>query len=88
MGFEFDSEKSKSNNQKHGIDFVEAQRMWESPILELHSKNEAEPRLLVIGIIDDVHWTAIVTYRGESTRIISVRRSRDEEKEIYRRNYR
>ena len=86
MGFEFDSDKSKTNKKKHAIDFIEAQRLWENPTLELSSKNPSEPRKLVIGIIDGIHWTAIITPRGNNTRIISVRRSRDEEKKIYRQN--
>ncbi|MBE3065437.1 MAG: BrnT family toxin [Spirochaetes bacterium] len=31
MEFEFDSLKSDSNARKHGIDFVEAQRIWHDP---------------------------------------------------------
>jgi len=88
MVFEFDSAKSRANKKKHGIDFNEAQELWNSPTLELISKNQTELRRLVIGVIGKSHWTAIITYRGDSIRIISVRRSRDEEKEVYSRHYR
>jgi hypothetical protein len=44
MAFEFDSEKSKSNSDKHGIDFTQAERLWENPKLELLSKNPSEVR--------------------------------------------
>jgi len=82
--FEFDEKKSKANKDKHGIDFVRAQALWDDPdILEIPAETEDEPRYLLIGKIDKRHWSAIVTYREESIRIISVRRSRKEEVELY-----
>ena len=83
MKFEFDQNKSASNKLKHGIDFVEAQALWKSPNIELRSRNPGEPRLLVIGKIHDKFWTVIITRRQGAIRIISVRRSRDEEKHLY-----
>ncbi len=84
MPFEFDSQKSDSNREKHGIDFDEAQRLWNDELhLEIPAKNLDEPRFLVIGKITGKHWSAVITYRGENIRIISVRRSRDEEIELY-----
>ena len=82
--FEFDSRKSNSNLTKHGIDFVEAQLLWLDPdLLEVPAKTIDEPRYLIVGKILDKHWSAIFTYRDENIRIISVRRARDEEIEIY-----
>jgi len=84
MEFEFDAEKSKSNKQKHGIDFYEAQALWDDPgLIEIPVKTSDEPRLLVIGKIAGKHWSGVITYRGERIRIISVRRSRQEEVDIY-----
>lgn len=84
MEFEFDVAKSESNKIKHGIDFVAAQALWDDPfVLEFPSKHEDENRFLVIGLIGLKHYTAIVTYRGETLRIISVRRSRREEVAVY-----
>ena len=78
--FEFDAEKSESNRAKHGIDFVEAQRLWNDPmLLEIPAKTDDELRFLVIGKIDPRHWSAVITYRGGNIRLISVRRSRTEE---------
>jgi hypothetical protein len=51
--------------------------------LEIAAKIQDEPRFLVIGVIDSKHWSAVITYRNENIRIISVRRSRDEEIELY-----
>ena len=82
--FEFDERKSLSNKAKHGIDFVEAQELWDDiDLLDIPARTEDEPRSVVIGRIEDKHWSAIITYRGDKIRIISVRRSRTEEKELY-----
>ena len=84
MNFEFDPEKSAANKQKHGIDFNEAQALWDDPdVIEIPAKTTDEPRFLIIGTIDGKHWSGIITYRGEYVRIISVRRSRSEEVAIY-----
>lgn len=84
MEFEFDPKKSKSNEQKHGIDFIAAQSLWGDPdLLEIPVQTIDEPRCLVIGVIEGKHWSAVITCRGKKTRIISVRRSRTEEREIY-----
>ena len=82
--FEFDKRKSQINKNKHGIDFIEAQVLWEDTNrIEIPAKTIDEERYLLIGKISDKCWSAIVTYRGEKVRIISVRRSRKEEVEIY-----
>ena len=84
MDFEFDPSKSAVNLEKHGIDFVGAQALWSDPDrLEVPARSFGELRTQVIGRIDDVVWSAFVTIRGDRTRIISVRRARDEEKAAY-----
>lgn len=82
--FEFDEAKSSANKAKHGIDFVEAQALWfDSDLLEVPARSDAEARSLIIGLIGDRHWSAIVTYRGETIRLISVRRARAREVQAY-----
>ncbi len=84
MDFEFDPDKSVSNKQKHGIDFNEASELWDDPdVIEIPVKVSDEPRFLVVGKISEKHWSAIITYRSDKVRIISVRRSRKEEVDIY-----
>ena len=84
MDFDFDPEKSVSNKEKHGIDFVDAQVLWDDPdLVEVPARGVDEPRFLVVGRIAGKHWSGIITYREECIRIISVRRSRAEEVEIY-----
>jgi uncharacterized DUF497 family protein len=83
-GFEFDEIKSLSNKDKHGIDFGEAQRLWEDENrIVIPSRNLDEPRFLIIGKIEEKYWSAIYTMRQDKIRMISVRRSRNEEIETY-----
>ena len=84
MEFEFDKNKNESNKQKHSIDFNEAKELWEdSDYVEIPVKTSDEPRFLIIGKIAEKYWTGVITYRSENIRIISVRRSRKEEIDIY-----
>jgi uncharacterized DUF497 family protein len=84
MECEFDTNKSATNKRKHGIDFVEAQALWDdADLIEIPARTEDEPRSLMVGLIVGKHWSCVITYRGERIRIISVRRSRKEEVEIY-----
>ena len=84
MVFEFDQNKSDSNKHKHGIDFYEAQKLWnDSNFIEIPVKTSDESRFLVVGKISGKHWSGIITYRNEKIRIISIRRSRKEEIDIY-----
>ncbi len=71
MMFEFDEAKSRSNRIKHGIDFVEAQRLWvDAELVEIPARTQDEQRFLLIGRIDHKHWSAVVNYRGSNIRII------------------
>ena len=84
MGFEYDQEKNTENRRKHGIDFEQAQSLWSDPmVVEIPARVTDEPRWVVIGMISSRHWSAVITRRGENIRLISVRRSRDEEVAIY-----
>jgi uncharacterized DUF497 family protein len=84
MKFEFDPNKSLSNFSKHGIDFDVAQNLWNDPdLLEIPARTTDEPRYFVIGKFDGKHWSAVITYRKNTIRLISVRRSRPEEIELY-----
>lgn len=84
MAFEFDESKSRANKSKHGIDFKEAQALWDDAMLvEITARTQDEPRFLVVGRIGEKHYSAVITYRGERIRIISVRRARTEEVALY-----
>lgn len=84
MEFEFDPAKSRNNEAKHGISFEEAQDLWSDPqLIEIPARTTDEVRHFVIGSIGKKLWSAVITYRGQRIRIISVRRSRESEKKLY-----
>ncbi len=84
MEFEFDPVKSAANKDKHGIDFAEAQALWQdNGLADAPVVSDGEPRFLVIGRIDGRYWTAVCTLRGKVVRIISVRRARNTEVKFY-----
>jgi uncharacterized DUF497 family protein len=84
LRFVFDEAKSTLNEEKHGIDFIEAQVLWEDPDrLEIPAMTKGEPRHAIIGKIGQKEWTAIITYRGDAIRIISVRRAHEKEAKCY-----
>jgi uncharacterized DUF497 family protein len=82
--FEYDPDKSAANRDKHGIDFDEAQALWDDPyLIEAPANVTDEPRFLAVGMIGARHWTAVYTYRSDWVRIISVRRARKQEIDHY-----
>jgi len=84
MNFEYDPIKSETNKNKHGIDFENAQSLWsDQNRVEIETYSTIEPRTMVIGKIQNKHWSAIITYRGQTVRIISVRCSRKNEVKLY-----
>jgi uncharacterized DUF497 family protein len=84
MTFEWDDEKSRSNQAKHGIDFDAARALWDDGNrVEIQSPYPLESRSILIGKLDKKLWTAIFTRRGSALRIISVRRSRKREANLY-----
>lgn len=85
--FEYDPNKSQSNKQKHGIDFEEAQQLWKDHNLIIFNvQTEPESRQLAIAKLNNKHWSAIFTLRGNNIRLISVRRARKKEIELYEEN--
>lgn len=84
MEFEFDQNKSQTNQSKHGIDFEEAKQLWlDSDRIEIPARTIDEPRFLIIAKLNGKFWSRIFAIRNKAIRIISVRRSRKKEIEIY-----
>ena len=84
MNYEYDPDKSRRNREKHGIDFEQAQALWDDPdLLEIPARTVDEARFLVVGRIGARHWSAVITYRDGRVRLISVRRARKEEVALY-----
>lgn len=84
MEFEWDIVKSEKNRVKHGIDFETAKNIWfDEYRIEIHAPHPVENRSILIGKLNKKLWTAVYTLRGDNIRIVSVRRSRGKEKELY-----
>ena len=84
MKFEYDRRKSHANKRKHGIDFEEAQLLWEDPNrLEVPARTEDEKRFVLTGRISETSWSAVFTIRADRIRIISVRHARRKEVRAY-----
>jgi uncharacterized DUF497 family protein len=84
MIFEYDKQKSSSNKLKHGVDFEEIQEVWKDERqVHVPARQAEESRFLVIGKFKDKLWSCVITYRGTNVRIISARRSRADEEELY-----
>jgi len=84
MNFEYDQRKSNSNKDKHGIDFTEAQALWnDDEKIIFPARSIEEERYILIGKIKNKRWSAFFTMRKEKIRLISVRRSRKEEEKLY-----
>lgn len=75
--FEWDREKAKANNHKHGVAFDEAQTVFSDDLSlskpdDLHS--DEEERSLIIGMSNQGRLLVVVyTERGQSIRLISAR---------------
>ena len=87
MRFEFDPKKSRINERKHGIDFEQAQLLClDTKARTFNLAYEPESRYLRIAKLTEDSTeicSAIFTLRGESIRLISVRRARKKEKATY-----
>ncbi len=84
MNFEWDEKKNQSNKRKHGIDFEEARSLWlDENRVEIQAPHPLEERSIVIAEYRNKLWTAIYTMRGQTYRMISVRRAREKEAALY-----
>ena len=84
MEFEFDPQKSTANQEKHGIDFVLAQQLWVDPdAIGFPAKSEDEERFALLAKFQRRLWIAFYTLRANRIRLISVRRARPTEEELY-----
>jgi uncharacterized DUF497 family protein len=88
MEFEWHEAKRIANLAKHGLDFQDADLVFEA----IHFAEPArsvgdELRFAVIGPYDGRLVAVICTMRGDSVRIISMRRARQSERQRYQTLY-
>lgn len=86
MEFDWDYDKNKSNNEKHGIDFNDAKEVFKddnSKVAPDLRKDYGEDRLKIIGKIYGSIISVIYTVRNNATRIISARKASSNERKEY-----
>jgi len=85
MEIEFDPVKDQINLEKHGIGLDSALAIFETPCVQWPSLRQwhGEIRHIAVGLVNGVAFTCVFTMRGQAARIISVRRSRDEERDRF-----
>lgn len=92
MRFIWDKAKNVANLRKHGIDFEDAKRVFDGPVLEQVDarRDYGEQRIAALGRVGAIEMYVVYTWRGihgrgEARRIISARRANRYERKIYRR---
>ena len=84
MNFEWDPDKNRANLKKHGIGFETARNIWlDDKRVEIKAPYPVEDRWIVLGTLHEKIWAAVYTVRGDTVRIISVRRAREKEVKLY-----
>jgi uncharacterized DUF497 family protein len=86
--FEWDEDKRLLNLEKHGLDFIDAQLLFDVRMtITAQSDYPVEARFLTIAILDGKFHPVVWTWREETRRIISFRRARHGEETAYRQVY-
>ncbi len=86
MKYTWDEPKRLSNLEKHGLDFSDAELVYESPYrYDIQVIIKGEQRIAAFAYVFDMLavLVLVVTERGEVIRCISYRHAGDKEKEFY-----
>ena len=86
MEFEWDPEKAAQNKEEHGVSFEDAVGIFSGPVLTERSDRKGEKRWIAVGRLKGRLVTVVYTRRSGTTRIISARRARENERRRYRQN--
>ncbi len=83
LTYEWDPNKSESNGEKHGIEFVAVTRFeWDTAVVR-PSDRRGEKRFVAYGYLDDRLHSLAFTMRDDKIRIISFRKADDGEERYY-----
>ena len=85
MRFTWDEKKRRSNLKSHGIDFIDAPRVFEGPTFTFEDDrfDYGEARYVAIGVIGKRLHVVVFADRHGVTRIISLRKANKREQEIH-----
>ena len=84
MEFEWDEAKRLKVLEKHGIDFLDLDELFDRDVLFLPARSDGEARELAVGWSGTMWVTVVFTRRGEKLRLITARRARENERRAYR----
>ena len=80
----WDGRKAKPIKTNTGSDFETAKNLWlDEDRVEIHAPHPVENRSIIIAKYHNKLWAAIYTIRDDTIRIISVRRARKREVNLY-----
>jgi hypothetical protein len=85
MVFEWDETKREVNRDKHKLDLIDGQYLFDGrPVVNYPSSRGDEARFVTVGPIGPKFYAVVWTERSGATRLISFRRARDGEERAYR----
>jgi uncharacterized protein len=86
MGFEWDTDKSASNEAKHGVAFLQAAQIFRGPILKREDtrRDYGETRFIALGAFDGDVLRVVFTERGGDIRLISAWRAGKNDRKTYK----
>lgn len=89
MPFEWDEKKNRHNLRKHGLSFEDAEIIFSSPMLTMEDTRSAysEARLISLGSLLGRVVVVVHTRRGDSSRIISMRKANARETKVYKEQF-
>ncbi|MDF5728713.1 MAG: BrnT family toxin [Rhizonema sp. PD38] len=85
MEFEWDEAKRFANIRKHGIDFIDVPDVFDGDTVTVQDNryDYGEQRFVTFGLLQGILVAVVHTERGDSTRIISIRKATKYEQRIY-----
>ena len=83
LEFEWDESRRQAVLEERRIDFGDAVRIFDGPVLETLSRHPAETRWVAVGIVDGKEIAVVYTVRDGRRRIITARRARTHERGEY-----
>lgn len=85
--FSWDEDKRLATLVKHGLDFVDAIKIFAGPTVKAVSSRDDEERWIAIGLVNGLEIAVVYTMRGKTVRVITARRARRNERKTYYENF-
>jgi len=88
MRYVWDETKRKANLRKHELDFADAEKVFDGPMVlfEDNRENYGEQRMIGIGLLDCLVVLIVHVEVDETIRIISMRKADPDEIDLFYKN--